>query len=119
MNEEIRAENTVENELETEKLLFEEPELEFIIFSGSDIVTASGDIDFPVIDDDGDGEIDTPIIDDDDEYDDGEGGEEGGGEEEGGGGSDVETPELQGCLDSRSASLNYEYFNNKPLETVD
>ena len=93
MNEEIRAENTVENELETEKLLFEEPELEFIIFSGSDIVKASGDIDFPVIGDDGDGEIDTPIIYDDGEYDDGEGGEEGGGEE-GGGGSDVETPEL-------------------------
>ena len=94
MNEEIRADNTAENELETEKLLFEEPELEFIIFSGSDIVTASGDIDFPVIDDDGDGEIDTPIIDDDGEYDDGEGGEGGGGEGEGGEGSDIETPEL-------------------------
>ena len=87
----------MENELE--KLIFEEPEFELIRFCGSDIVTASGDIDLPVIDDPDDigGDIDTPIIDDEEESGgDEEGGTEEGGTEEGGGGgggSDIEAPE--------------------------
>lgn len=92
----------MENELEKEKLIFEEPEFELIRFCGSDIVTASGDIDLPVIDDPDDigGDIDTPILDDEEggggtEEGGGGGGTEEGGTEEGGGGggSDIEAPE--------------------------
>ena len=84
MNNDIKRE--LEEVIEEEKLLFEEPELEFIKFSGADIVTASGDIELPSLDDDDDGggggEIDFPILDDE---------EEGGGESgEGGGGHTVE-----------------------------
>ena len=50
-----------------EKLLFEEPELEFIVFSGADIVTASSDIDTPIWDPDN---PDDPFIDPDDPGDD-------------------------------------------------
>ena len=74
----------LEEVIEEEKILFEEPELEFIKFSGADIVTASGDIDFPDLDDDDDGGgggiIDFPVLDDEEEG--------GGGSSGGSGGSD-------------------------------
>lgn len=82
----------MDSNINEEKLLFEEPELEFIRFCGSDIVTASGDIDLPPIDDPSDigGGSDTPILDDDDE----EGGGDEGGTEGGGTGGDDEGPVL-------------------------